>query len=145
MFLPRILTAIPIRSHYYTTFSGCRRKVGNAKTKTTKHHGLRARAREIVLVDRDLPRAKAVATDMHYCVPLSPLVDVRDGDYDDLGGAGLVVLTVGVNEKADGLGLLCGHRWSAVWRPSRTRSGTIWARAEGCIERSRGPHDTRSR
>ena len=36
---------------------------------------LRARARELVLVDRDLPRAKAVATDMHYGVPLSPLPD----------------------------------------------------------------------
>ena len=144
MFLPRILTAIPIRSHYYTTFSGCRRKVGNAKTKTTKHHGLRARAREIVLVDRDLPRAKAVATDMHYCVPLSPLVDVRDGDYDDLGGAGLVVLTVGVNEKADGLGLLCGHRWSAVRRPSRTRSEMPGQELKLASRKAAVRHDTRS-
>ena len=61
---------------------------------------LRARARELVLVDRDLPRAKAVATDMRYGVPLSPLIEVRDGDCDDLAGAGLVVLSAGVNEKA---------------------------------------------
>ena len=52
-----------------------------------------------MLVDRDLPRAKAVATDMHYGVPLSPLIDVHEGDYDDLADAGLV-LTAGVNEKA---------------------------------------------
>ena len=37
--------------------------------------------------------------DIHYGVPLSPLVDVRDGDYDDLAGASLVILTTGVNEK----------------------------------------------
>ena len=40
--------------------------------------------------------------DIHYGVPLSPLVDVRDGDYDDLAGASLVILTTGVNEKGGG-------------------------------------------
>lgn len=63
---------------------------------------LRARVRELVLLDRDRARARAVATDMHYGVPLSPLVTIRDGDYDDLAGAGLVILAAGVNEKAGG-------------------------------------------
>ena len=45
---------------------------------------LRARVREIVLIDLDRARAKAVATDMHYGVALSPLVSIRDGDYADL-------------------------------------------------------------
>ena len=76
--------------------------VGAVGAATAMAVALRARARELVLVDRDLPRAKAVATDMHYGVPLSPLIDVRDGDYEDLAGAGLVVLTAGVNEKAGG-------------------------------------------
>ena len=76
--------------------------VGAVGAATAMAVTLRARARELVLVDRDLPRARAVATDMHYGVPLSPLIDVRDGDYDDLAGAGLVVLTAGVNEKAGG-------------------------------------------
>ena len=58
--------------------------VGAVGAATAMAVALRARARELVLVDRDLPRAKAVATDMHYGVPLSPLIDVRDGDYDDL-------------------------------------------------------------
>ena len=40
--------------------------------------------------------------DIHYGVPLSPLIEVRDGDYDDLAGASLVILTAGVNEKAGG-------------------------------------------
>jgi hypothetical protein len=42
---------------------------------------LRARAREMVLIDRDQARAKAVATDMHYGEPLSALLEIRDGDY----------------------------------------------------------------
>ena len=62
----------------------------------------RARVREIVLVDRNRPRAKAVATDMHYGVALSPTVSIRDGDYADLDGAGLAIITAGVNEKAGG-------------------------------------------
>ncbi|HLI31033.1 MAG TPA: lactate dehydrogenase, partial [Terriglobia bacterium] len=63
---------------------------------------LRARARELVLIDRDTAKAKAVATDMHYGVPLSPLVDVRAGSYTDLTGSGLVIITAGINEKAGG-------------------------------------------
>jgi L-lactate dehydrogenase len=76
--------------------------VGAVGAATAMAIALRARARELVLVDRDLPRAKAVATDMHYGVPLSPLIDIHDGDYDDLAGADLFVLTAGVNEKAGG-------------------------------------------
>ena len=63
---------------------------------------LRARVRELVLIDKDRSRARAVATDMHYGVPLSPLVTIKDGDYDDLEGAGLVVIAAGINEKAGG-------------------------------------------
>jgi L-lactate dehydrogenase len=59
-------------------------------------------ARELVLIDKDAARAKGVATDLRYGVPLGPLVDVRAGDYDDLVGAGLVVITAGINEKAGG-------------------------------------------
>jgi malate/lactate dehydrogenase len=63
---------------------------------------LRARVRELILVNRNRVRAKAVATDMHYGVPLSPLVRIADGDYSDLARAGLVIITAGVNEKAGG-------------------------------------------
>jgi L-lactate dehydrogenase len=63
---------------------------------------MRGVARELVLIDKDAARAKGVATDLRYGIPLWPLVDVRAGDYDDLAGAGLVVITAGVNEKAGG-------------------------------------------
>jgi L-lactate dehydrogenase len=63
---------------------------------------LRGSAREIVVLNRDRKRAEAVATDLRYGAPLSPTVDIRDGDYSDLAGAVLVMITAGVNEKAGG-------------------------------------------
>lgn len=76
--------------------------VGAVGAATAMAIALRARVREVILIDRDRARAKAVATDMHYGVPLSPLVSLADGDYDDLAGAGLVIIAAGVNEKAGG-------------------------------------------
>jgi len=62
----------------------------------------RGSAREIVLVDKTAARARAVALDMQYGGPVSPPVDVRDGAYEDLKGADLVMITAGVNEKTGG-------------------------------------------
>ena len=76
--------------------------IGAVGAATAMAIALRARVREVVLLDRDRRRAKAVATDMHYGIPLSPLVTVGDGDYDDLAGAGLVIIAAGVNEMAGG-------------------------------------------
>jgi malate/lactate dehydrogenase len=63
---------------------------------------MRGAAREVMLVDRTRERARAVATDLRYGAPLSPLVDIRDGDFNDLTGAALVMVTAGVNEKTGG-------------------------------------------
>ena len=76
--------------------------VGAVGAATAMAVAMRARAREMVLIDRDQARAKAVATDMHYGEPLSALLEIRDGDYDDLADAGVVVITAGINEKAGG-------------------------------------------
>src|SRR3954463_5019048 len=62
----------------------------------------RGSAREIVLVNRTRKTAEAVATDMRYGTPLGPKVDIVDGDYDALAGAGIVLITAGVNEKTGG-------------------------------------------
>ena len=58
--------------------------------------------REIVLVDRAPERAAGVAVDMRYAAPLSPVVDVRAGDYQDLIDAALVVITAGSQRKGRG-------------------------------------------
>src|SRR5258708_5266551 len=63
---------------------------------------MRGTAREIVLVDRTRRRTRSVAIDVGYGAPLSSTVDVRDGDYQDLAGAALVMITAGINEKAGG-------------------------------------------
>jgi L-lactate dehydrogenase len=63
---------------------------------------MRGCAREIVVVNRDRKRAKGVATDLRYGAALSRAVEIRDGDYADLSGARLVMITAGVNEKAGG-------------------------------------------
>ncbi len=73
--------------------------VGSACTLATVMRGC---AREVVLVDKIRSRAKGVATDMRYGLPLSLVTDVRDGDYEDLAGSVLVMITAGINEKAGG-------------------------------------------
>jgi L-lactate dehydrogenase len=62
----------------------------------------RGSAREVVLVNRTRKTAEAVATDLRYGTPLGPKVDIIDGDYDALEGAGVVLITSGVNEKTGG-------------------------------------------
>jgi L-lactate dehydrogenase len=62
----------------------------------------RGSAREVVLVNRTRKTAEAVATDLRYGTPLGPKVDITDGDYDALEGAGVVLITSGVNEKTGG-------------------------------------------
>src|ERR1700757_2374420 len=62
----------------------------------------RGSAREIVLVNRTRKVAKAVATDLRYGIPPGPRIDISDGDYDALGGAGVVLITSGVNERTGG-------------------------------------------
>jgi L-lactate dehydrogenase len=62
----------------------------------------RGSAREIVLVNRTSKVAEAVAADLRYGTPLGPRVEISHGDYDALRGAGVVLVTSGVNEKTGG-------------------------------------------
>src|ERR1700728_558083 len=62
----------------------------------------RGSAREIVLVNRTSKTAEAVVTDIRYGTPLCPPVDIRHGDFAALAGAGVVLITSGVNEKTGG-------------------------------------------
>jgi L-lactate dehydrogenase len=63
---------------------------------------LRGSASELVIVNRGRDRARGMAADMAYGAPLSSTTKVTDGDYSDLTGAALVMVTVGVNEKTGG-------------------------------------------
>jgi L-lactate dehydrogenase len=55
--------------------------------------------REIVLVDRNRTRAEAEADDLTHAVPFAHPLTIRDGDYDDLTGARVVVIAGGVGQK----------------------------------------------
>jgi L-lactate dehydrogenase len=63
---------------------------------------MRGCASEIVLVNRSRDRSKGMAADMGYGAPLSSVTKIADGEYSDLADAGLIMITVGVNEKAGG-------------------------------------------
>jgi L-lactate dehydrogenase len=63
---------------------------------------MRGCASEIVLVNRSRDRSKGMATDMGYGASLSSVTKIADGEYSDLANAGLIMITVGVNEKAGG-------------------------------------------
>ena len=63
---------------------------------------MRGCAREVVLVNRSRKRAEGVVTDVQYGAVLSPAITMRAGEYSDLDGASVVMVTSGVNEKAGG-------------------------------------------
>jgi L-lactate dehydrogenase len=63
---------------------------------------MRGSAREIVLINRGRKRAQGIVTDVQYGAILSPPIAIRDGDYPDLAGASVVMITAGVNEKGGG-------------------------------------------
>jgi L-lactate dehydrogenase len=56
-------------------------------------------AREVVLVDINQARAQADADDILHAVPFAQPADVRAGQYADLAGCQVVILTAGVNQK----------------------------------------------
>jgi L-lactate dehydrogenase len=60
---------------------------------------MRGVGREIVLVDKNQPRAVAEADDIRHAVPFAYSLEVRAGDYPDLEGCRVVVLCAGVGQK----------------------------------------------
>ena len=75
---------------------------GNVGTACLVSMVLRGSARELVLVNRDAARARGVVTDLQYGAVLAPPSRITAGDYDALEGAGVVAITVGVNERSGG-------------------------------------------
>jgi L-lactate dehydrogenase len=55
--------------------------------------------REIVLVDKNAKRAEAEANDLYHAVPFSNPLQIRQGDYADLKGSRLVIISAGVSQK----------------------------------------------
>jgi L-lactate dehydrogenase len=60
---------------------------------------MRGVAREVTLVDLDRERAQAEADDLLHAVPFAHPVTVGTGDYPDLAGSRVVVITAGAAQK----------------------------------------------
>ncbi|MBN1887494.1 MAG: L-lactate dehydrogenase [Thermoflexales bacterium] len=60
---------------------------------------MRGVGREIVLVDRNAERAKAEADDILHAVPFAHPIQVSAGDYPNLAGCHVVVITAGTAQK----------------------------------------------
>jgi L-lactate dehydrogenase len=63
---------------------------------------MRGVAREIVLVDLNKSRAQAEADDILHAVPFAHPVRVSAGDYPQLAGSRVVIITAGAAQKAGG-------------------------------------------
>ena len=55
--------------------------------------------REIILVDKNIDRARAEADDLLHAIPFAHPLHVAAGSYEDLAGSVVVVLTAGVNQQ----------------------------------------------
>ena len=72
--------------------------------------------REIVLVDVNRARAEAEANDLFHAVPFAHPLTVRAGEYEDLGGASVVVIAGGVAQKPSETRLQLLQRNAEVFR-----------------------------
>ncbi len=77
----------------------------------------RSLATEIVLVDADPERAQGEAMDLNHGLPFVRPSTIRAGDYSDLAGASVVVMTAGANQ-----------------RPGQTRLDLLQRNAQICRE-----------
>lgn len=75
--------------------------VGSGMVGATAAYALvmRGIGREIVLVDVDPARARAEADDLSHAVPFASPLRVRAGEYVDLSGCQVVIITAGASQK----------------------------------------------
>jgi L-lactate dehydrogenase len=72
--------------------------------------------REIVLVDQNKERAAAEAADLLHAVPFAHALRVRAGDYADLAGSRVVIITAGVGQRPGETRLQLLERNAAIMR-----------------------------
>jgi L-lactate dehydrogenase len=75
--------------------------VGSGMVGATAAYALvmRGIGREVILVDKNAERAQAEADDIFHAVPFANPMRITAGDYPDLAGCQVVILTAGVNQK----------------------------------------------
>ncbi len=77
---------------------------------------MRGIGREIVLVDLNQARAQAEADDILHATPFAHPVNIRAGDYNDLSGCKVVIVTAGASQKPGESRLELLGRNAAIFR-----------------------------
>jgi L-lactate dehydrogenase len=77
---------------------------------------MRGVGRSIVLVDRNKARAQAEADDIRHAVPFAHPLEVNAGEYSDLAGCRVVIITAGVSQRPGESRLQLLERNAAVFR-----------------------------
>ena len=92
--------------------------VGSGLVGSTAAYALvmRGIGREIVLVDKNTKRAQAEADDILHAVPFAHPLQVSAGDYADLAGSRLVILSAGVSQRPGETRLQLLERNAAVFK-----------------------------
>lgn len=92
--------------------------IGSGAVGSTAAYALvmRGIGREIVLVDRNKDRAQAEADDIVHAVPFAHPLHVRAGDYPDLNGCAVVIITAGVAQRPGETRLQLLERNAAIFR-----------------------------
>jgi L-lactate dehydrogenase len=75
---------------------------------------MRGVGRQIVMVDINRERAQAEADDLFHAVPFAHPLSITAGDYADLEGSRVVVITAGVAQKPDETRLALQDRNAAI-------------------------------
>lgn len=99
----------------------------------------RGLATELVLVDIDSARAEGEAMDLNHGLSFVRPMTIRAGDYDDLAGAEVVVLTGGVNQRPGETRIDLLNRNAAVFRDMVPK--VVSANPQGLIVIATNPVD----
>ncbi len=71
---------------------------------------------EILMIDADRAKAEGEAMDISHGIPFSKYMKIYAGDYDDIGDAGIVIITAGANQKPDETRLQLVQKNVAVYK-----------------------------
>ena len=97
--------------------------VGSATVFSLMQSGLFS---EILLIDADEAKAEGESMDISHGIPFAKHMKVYAGSYDDIGDAGIIIITAGANQKPDETRLDLVHKNIAVFKsiiPELTNRG----------------------
>ena len=71
---------------------------------------------ELVLIDANRGKAEGEAMDLSHGLPFTHPMDIRAGDYDDIGDCALIILTAGAGQKPGETRLDLAHKNVEIFR-----------------------------